>query len=88
MVNGKWFYSFILGGSGILFLINCDGWNKGDDEVLWLVKNFVKFVDYNMSFMIDIKGGFLLIEDDFYNYVLGVLKFGLEDDGWLKYMSL
>lgn len=53
---------------------------EGEGLQLVLCK-FMKYVDYNFSVMIDIKGGFLSIEDDFWNksMFVGVLgKFEVE----------
>ncbi|KAF4589829.1 DNA repair protein Rad14 [Ophiocordyceps camponoti-floridani] len=50
---------------------NRDGRNQNDDGALRPAPKFAKFVDYNMSSMVDTKGGFLSVEDDPHNYALG-----------------
>ncbi|PFH62490.1 hypothetical protein XA68_13392 [Ophiocordyceps unilateralis] len=68
-VNGKRPLSSISG-------TNRDGRIQGQDGSLRPAPKFAKFVDYNMSSMTDTKGGFLSIEDDPHNYVLGGQKAG------------
>ncbi|RDA94665.1 hypothetical protein CP533_2476 [Ophiocordyceps camponoti-saundersi (nom. inval.)] len=72
-VNGKRPISSISSGT------NRDGRNQGGGDesgALRPAPKFAKFVDYNMSSMTDTKGGFLSVEDDPHNYVLGGQKSG------------